>query len=108
MFLPSLPFQGYINFGTNAAAAVRDAVTAVEDGIYTFRFRYRSTSATINTVDMYVNGIKVGTPEFTQTDNDNTVTHQVQATCILIILSLKDNKNSYNSIIRILQVVSCG
>ena len=65
--------QGYINFGTNAAAAVRDAVTAVEDGIYTFRFRYRSTSATINTVDMYVNGIKVGTPEFTQTDNDNTV-----------------------------------
>ncbi len=64
--------QGYINFGTNSAAAVRDAITAVEDGLYTFRIRYRSPSAIINTVDMYVNGVKVGSPQFLQTDTDNT------------------------------------
>lgn len=65
--------QGYINFGANSAAAVRDAITAMEDGLHTFRIRYRSPSAIINTVDMYVNGVKVGAPQFLQTDTDNTI-----------------------------------
>ena len=65
--------QGYINFGPNAAAAVRDAITAREEGVYTFRIRYRAPSATVNTVDMYVNNVKAGTPEFVMTGNDNTV-----------------------------------
>ena len=30
--------QGYINFGASSAAAVRDAVTALEDGVYTSVF----------------------------------------------------------------------
>lgn len=47
--------------------------TALEDGVYTIRIRYRAPSATVNTVDMYINNTKVGTPEFAQTDNDNTV-----------------------------------
>lgn len=65
--------QGYINFGASPSAAVRDAITAVEDGMYTFRIRYRAPSATVNTVDLYVNGTKVGTPEFTQTEDWTTV-----------------------------------
>lgn len=64
--------QGYINFGTSSTAAVRDAITALEEGIYTIRIRYRAPSAIVNTVDMYVNGEKVGTPGFVQTDSDNT------------------------------------
>lgn len=51
---------------------MRDAITAMEDGLHTFRIRYRSPSAIINTVDMYVNGVKVGAPQFLQTDTDNT------------------------------------
>lgn len=82
--------QGYINFGTNNSAAVRDEITALEDGMYTFCIRYRSPSATVNTVDMYINGAKVSTPEFVQTDNDNTVWAKVS-----VPASLNKGKNTF-------------
>lgn len=82
--------QGYINFGAGAEAAVRDEITAVEEGMYKFRIRYRASSATVNTVDMYVNGTKVGTPEFAQTDNDNTTWYTVSMSA-----SLKKGKNTF-------------
>ena len=82
--------QGYINFGTSSAAAVRDAVTALEDGVYTIRIRYRAPSATVNTVDMYINNTKVGTPEFAQTDNDNTVWNTA-----LMSVSLRKGANTF-------------
>lgn len=69
--------QGYINFGANSSAAVRDAITAIEDGVYVFRIRYRAPSATVSTVDIYVNNTKVGTLEFAQTDSDNTIWNTV-------------------------------
>lgn len=65
--------QGYINFGSDAGAAVRDFVTAQEEGVYTFRIRYRAPEAAVNTVDLYINKVKVGTPDFVQTENNNTV-----------------------------------
>lgn len=82
--------QGYINFGAGAEAAVRDEITAVEEGVYKFLIRYRASSATVNTVDMYVNGTKVGTPEFAQTDNDNTTWYTVSMSA-----SLKKGKNIF-------------
>ena len=82
--------QGYINFGASSAAAVRDAVTALEDGVYTIRIRYRAPSATVNTVDMYINNTKVGTPEFAQTDNDNTVWNTA-----LMSVSLRKGANTF-------------
>lgn len=82
--------QGYINFGAGAEAAVRDEITAVEEGVYKFLIRYRASSATVNTVDMYVNGTKVGTPEFAQTDNDNTTWYTVSMSA-----SLKKGKNTF-------------
>lgn len=82
--------QGYINFGTSSAAAVRDAITALEDGVYTFRIRYRAPSATVNTVDMYINNNKVGTPDFAQTDNDNTIWNTAS-----LSVSLRKGKNTF-------------
>lgn len=65
--------MGYIDFGSNGAAAVRDRVNVPDEGNYALRIRYRATSATVNTVDLYVNGTKVGTPQFTQTAADPEV-----------------------------------
>ena len=69
---------------------MRDAVTALEDGVYTIRIRYRAPSATVNTVDMYINNTKVGTPEFAQTDNDNTVWNTA-----LMSVSLRKGANTF-------------
>ena len=82
--------QGYINFGANASAAVRDEITALEDGQYTFYIRYRSPFATVNTVDMYVNGNKVDSPNFVMTDNDNTLWSTISLSA-----SLKKGKNTF-------------
>jgi len=59
--------QGYLQFGTSSAAAVRDTVTVLKAGTYRLETRYSVTGANVNTIDMYVNGIKVATPAFTQT-----------------------------------------
>ena len=68
--------------------AAEDA--GLEDGVYTIRSRYRAPSATVNTVDMYINNTKVGTPEFAQTDNDNTVWNTA-----LMSVSLRKGANTF-------------
>jgi hypothetical protein len=69
--------QGYIIFGANAAAAVRDAISVVESGTYSLRIRYRSPSATVNNIDLYVNGVKTANVNFPETDNDISVWNTV-------------------------------
>ena len=59
--------QGYLQFGTNSAASVRDYVTVLNDGTYLLETRYTVTGGDVNTIDLYVNGSKVTTPSFTQT-----------------------------------------
>ncbi len=63
--------QGYVNLGTNAAAAVRDTVTVLAAGVYRLETRYTVTGADISSVDLYVNGTKVATPTFVQTPELN-------------------------------------
>jgi len=58
---------GYLEFGTDANAAVRDVATVNQAGSYALKFRYSVPNATIKTVDLYVNGNKVATPEFSTT-----------------------------------------
>jgi len=61
--------MGYLNFGTSADAAVRDRVTVNEAGTYTIKIKYNAPVATINTVELYINGSKMTAPIiFTQTD----------------------------------------
>lgn len=59
---------GYLNVGSAGNAAVRDEVSVVETGNYVARFRYRAETATINNVELYVNGIYVQAMNFAQTD----------------------------------------
>lgn len=59
--------QGYLRFGTNSAAAVRDTVTVLKGGTYRLETRYAVTGANINTIDLYVNGAHAAAPTFTQT-----------------------------------------
>lgn len=54
--------QGYLQFGTSSAAAVRDSVTVLNGGTYRLETKYSVTGASIGTIDLYVNGIKVATP----------------------------------------------
>ena len=65
--------QGYLNFGTKSSASVRKTINVPDAGYYTLRTRYRAPSALLTTIDLYVNGIKVATPEFVRTENRSDV-----------------------------------
>ena len=84
--LPDYTAMGFLNFGSNGNAAVRDQVSVTADANYTLRIRYCS-EATVNTVDLYVNGSKVGTPVFTQTGAGNW-----QTTSLPVSLNAGKNK----------------
>lgn len=59
--------MGYMRFGTSSSASVRDSVTVLQSGTYRLETKYSVTGANISTIDLYVNGVKVATPLFTQT-----------------------------------------
>jgi hypothetical protein len=59
--------QGYLQFGTNAAAAVRKTVNVLQSGTYNLQTRYVVTGGNVTTIDLYVNGLKVSTPVFAVT-----------------------------------------
>ena len=64
--------QGYLQFGTNAAASIRDTLYITYPGTYQLQTRYALTGGNVGTVNLYVNGINVATPSFTQTGSTNT------------------------------------
>ncbi len=61
--------QGYLKFGTKAAAAVRDTVNAPKEGVFLLKLRYAVLKDT-DAIDLYVNGEKAadlslkGTPSY--------------------------------------------
>jgi hypothetical protein len=59
--------QGYMRFGTNSAARIRDYVTVLKTGAYRLETKYAVTGANISSIDLYVNGTKAAAPTFTQT-----------------------------------------
>jgi hypothetical protein len=76
--------QGYVQLGTNSAAAVRDTFNVLKDGSYRLQTRYSITGGNVNTVDLYVNGVFAGTPVFVQTASNsdwavNEITVPMQA-----------------------------
>lgn len=73
--------MGYLIFGSNSSAAVRDTVNVLKTGAYKLKTRYSAPVKNITTVDLYVNGVKVVTPVFTQTaatDNESTWNVNIQ------------------------------
>lgn len=63
---------GYLNFGKDAEASVRDQVSVNAAGVYSIKIRYMAPEATVNTVGLYINGEKVMIPEFVQTGSDKS------------------------------------
>ncbi|RXK85516.1 glycoside hydrolase family 98 domain-containing protein [Filimonas effusa] len=70
--------QGYLRFGTNAAASIRDTVSLQYAGSYQLRTRYSLTGGNVNTIGIYVNGSLVATPVFNQTDSNSAWAVQTQ------------------------------
>ncbi|WP_320534849.1 glycoside hydrolase family 98 domain-containing protein [Robbsia andropogonis] len=62
---------GYLNFGGSDSASIRDTVTVPSGGAYTLMTRYVDADASVNNIDLYVNGIKVATPLFAQTTTNS-------------------------------------
>ncbi|WP_045728526.1 glycoside hydrolase family 98 domain-containing protein [Xanthomonas sp. GPE 39] len=59
--------MGYVDFGSNPAASIRTNVNVPSAGTYQLQTRYSTAGASIGTVDLYINGVNVGTPAFAQT-----------------------------------------
>lgn len=79
--------QGFLKFGKNANAAVKDTVRTNKAGDFTFKLRYSSTSD-ISNVDLYVNGSKVETIRLSNTNGySNWNTYETKIT-----LKQGDNK----------------
>ena len=60
--------QGYLRFGTNAAASIRDTIFVQSGGTYQLQTRYSVTGGNVNTIALYVNGSNIATPGFTKTN----------------------------------------
>ncbi len=94
--------QGYLRFGTNSAASIRKTITALQPGSYLLETKYTASAGDVNSIDLYVNGVKVGTPVFVKTASDsewaiNTQTITLKAGENTIMYSA--NKTGTNAII---------
>ncbi len=59
--------QGFLKFGKNANAAVKDIVTTQSAGDFTLKLRYAAVSD-VGNVDLYVNGSKIETMQLASTN----------------------------------------
>lgn len=82
--------MGYLNFGQNSDAAVRDYISVNTAGAYSIKIKYSAPTATVNTVDLYINNSKVATPEFTQTGSGDDPWQTVSAGSV----SLNQGRNT--------------
>ncbi len=85
--------QGFIKFGTNSSAAVKDSVNTEKSGSFQMTLRYAVTSD-INNVDLYVNGTKVKTlslPKGSSLSDWKTVSETIQLNEGENIIELKAN-----------------
>ena len=70
--------QGYIQFGTNAAAAVRKNITNINGGNYNLQIRYSLGSGRVDNIGLFVNNAQVATMSFTSTGSSNTWNNAAQ------------------------------
>lgn len=94
--------MGYLKFGTNASASIRDTVHAPQAGAYTLETRYSNSGSEIRTIDLYVNGKKVETPTFKSTGADanfGTVQSQVELNSGVNVIMFQANAAAPNNMI---------
>lgn len=92
--------QGYLTFGTNSSASVRDTVYALRSGNYQLKIRYSVTGGDVSTIDLYVNGTKVATPAFSKTSslsNWNSISQMIELNAGKNVIVFKANSTgAYN------------
>ena len=94
--------MGYLKFGTNASASIRDTVHAPQAGAYTLETRYSNSGSDIRTIDLYVNGKKVETPTFKSTGADanfGTVQSRIELNSGVNVIMFQANAAAPNNMI---------
>jgi hypothetical protein len=59
--------QGFMKFGGNQGATIRDTISVIKSGTYRFRIKYMSPNGSVSGIRFYVNGVLKSTPYFPQT-----------------------------------------
>lgn len=94
--------QGYLRVGTSSLASIRDTVYALRKGNYRLITRYSVASADVNSLDLYVNGVKVATPLFAKTGNEsswNYVYQNIHLNAGKNVIIYKANKSATASLL---------
>lgn len=94
--------MGYLKFGTNASASIRDTVHAPLAGTYTLETRYSNSGVDIRTIDLYVNGKRVETPTFKSTGADanfSSVQSQVELNRGVNVIMFQANASAPNNMV---------
>lgn len=63
---------GYLRFGNNSAASIKETVNVPYAGSYTIQTKYSLTGGDVSNINIYVNGSNAATPSFTQTGSTST------------------------------------
>ena len=61
--------QGFMKFGTNAAASIRDTINVLKAGSYNIDIKYSAASGNVNHIQLYVNNIMKAMPTFSKTSS---------------------------------------
>lgn len=70
---------GYTNFGTAANASIRYMFNVTTAGTYQLATRYSTDNIAVSNVDLYINGVRVGTPAFAATPTSSDWASVTQA-----------------------------
>ena len=63
--------QGFLRFGTNGAASVRDTITVLKSGKYRVKIKYSAATGDVRIIRFYVNGQHIYTPLFPKTNSES-------------------------------------
>lgn len=77
--------QGFLKFGTNSSASIKDTINVLKTGNYRLKIKYAASAGTVS-LRMYVNGV-AKTISFSPTASENTWAYNTQ------ILALNSGNN---------------
>jgi hypothetical protein len=70
--------QGYLKFGVNSLACLRDTVTAIKSGKHTLKIKYLAQNGNVSHIALFINNEKIAIPIFNKTTNEwNTYSQPV-------------------------------
>lgn len=93
---------GYVKFGTNATASIRDTVRVLRAGFYRLETRYSNAGSNVETIELRVNGTKVATPVFKGTAAEGTFvldTQLVKLVAGVNVIGFQANASAISSVI---------